>query len=106
MPWENLDITPMLLFRLGGLAAILILLLLLVISFRSRARVFCQYLKHMAGVDLDSSVVQKAYKANGRGGVRDLLIDLMIQEDLADPSRQVLPGGKPKPSIYEANIFD
>jgi len=99
MFWENLDITPVVLFRV-------FLLVVLIISFRSRSRVFCQYLKHMSGIDLNPSLVKKAYRANGRAGVRDLLIDLSIQEDLSDPSRQVLPGSQPKPSIYDAKIFD
>ncbi len=106
MFWEGLEISPMILFRMGALAVVLVLLVLLIISFRSRGRVFCQYLKYMTGIDLNVGLVNRAYKANGRGGVRDLLLDLIIQEDLSDPDRQVMPGSKPKPSIYEAGIFD
>ena len=106
MMWEGLDITPLLLFRLGALVTVLVLLVLLIISFQSRGRVFCQYLKYMTGIKLNVGLVNRAFKANGRGGVRDLLLDLIIQEDLSDPSRQVMPGAKPKPSIYEAGIFD
>ncbi len=106
MFWEGLEISPLILFRLGVLTVVLILLVLLIVSFRSRGRVFCQYLKYMTGIDLKVSQVNRAYQANGKGGVRDLLIDLIIQEDLSDPSREVLPGSKPQPSIYEAGVFD
>ena len=91
---------------LGALAAASVLLIVLVISFRSRARVFCQYLKHMSGIELKPNRVNRIFKVNGRAGVRDLLIDLIIQEDLADPSRVVTPGGKPKRSIYESDVFE
>lgn len=101
-----IDISPLILFRLGALTVVCVLLIMLIVSFRSRGRVFCQYLKHMTGIDLKASQVNRAYRAHGRGGVRDLLIDLIIQEDLSDPARQVMPGSKPKPSIYEAGVFD
>lgn len=94
------------LFRLGAVAGIVVLLLLLIASFMSRARVFCQYLHHMAGISIRPSQVRKAYKLSGRGGVRDLLIDLLIQEDLADPSRRVTPDSKPNTGIYESDIFE
>lgn len=61
-----------------------ILLVILVISFRSRAVVFCQYLEAMTGVTLKPSDVSRAYKAEGRNGVRELFLDLMIREDLKE----------------------
>ncbi len=93
-------------FRFGALAVVLFLLVMLVISFRSRARVFCQYLKHMTGIELRPGRVRALYKNRGKAGVRDLLIDLIIQEDLDDPDQQVSLGDEPKPSIYESGVFD
>ena len=93
-------------FRLGALAAVAVLLFMLIVSFRSRARVFCQYLKHMTGIELKPGRVKALYDKRGRAGVRDLLIDLIIQEDLDDPDRQVTPGDTPKPSIYESGVFE
>ena len=61
-----------------------ILLVILVISFRSRAVVFCQYLEAMTGVSLKPSDVSRAFKADGRNGVRSLFLDLMIREDLKE----------------------
>lgn len=93
-------------FRFGALAVVVFLLVMLVISFRSRGRVFCQYLKHMTGIELKPGRVNALYKSRGKAGVRDLLIDLIIQEDLNDPDQLVTPGGKPKPSIYESGVFE
>ncbi|HEY1252841.1 MAG TPA: hypothetical protein VGH97_16800 [Thermoanaerobaculia bacterium] len=59
-----------------------LLLFLLIVSFRSRAYVFCQYLKTMTGVILKPSEVKRAFKAGGREGVRELFLDLIIKEDL------------------------
>ena len=58
------------------------LLLLLVISFRSRAYVFCQYLRTMAGIALKPRDVKAAFKKGGKEGVRELFLDLIIREDL------------------------
>lgn len=58
------------------------LLLLLVISFRSRAYVFCQYLMTMAGIALKPRDVKAAFKRGGKEGVRELFLDLIIREDL------------------------
>ena len=84
-----------------GAAAILVLLLLLVASFLSRPRVFCQYLRHMTGIQLDPRLVQGTYRRKGRAGVRDLLIDLLIREDLSDPRRMVTPDSVPYTSVFE-----
>jgi hypothetical protein len=93
-------------FRFSALAVVVVLLGMLIVSFRSRARVFCQYLKHMTGIELKPGRVRALYAKRGKAGVRDLLIDLIIQEDLEDPEQQVTLGDKPKPSIYESGVFD
>ena len=61
-----------------------VLLVILVISFRSRAVVFCQYLKAMSGIELQPSEVRRVYQARGREGVRELFLDLIIREDLKE----------------------
>ncbi|HEX7419948.1 MAG TPA: hypothetical protein VF505_08670 [Thermoanaerobaculia bacterium] len=62
----------------------LILLVILVISFRSRAVVFCQYLEAMTGIRLKPSEVRKVFDKTGRNGVREMFLDLIIREDLKD----------------------
>jgi hypothetical protein len=59
-----------------------VLLAILIISFRARAVVFCQYLKQMTGVELKPSEVRRAYKEKGKTGVREMFLDLIIREDL------------------------
>ena len=61
-----------------------VLLVILVISFRSRAVVFCQYLEAMTGIRLKPSDVRRVYKERGRNGVRELFLDLIIREDLKE----------------------
>jgi len=61
-----------------------VLLLILIISFRSRAVVFCQYLEAMTGIRLKPSDVRRVYREKGRNGVRELFLDLIIQEDLKE----------------------
>lgn len=61
-----------------------VLLLILIVSFRSRAVVFCQYLEAMTGIRLKPSDVRRVYKERGRNGVRELFLDLIIREDLKD----------------------
>jgi hypothetical protein len=68
-----------------------VLLVILVISFRSRAVVFCQYLKTMTGIELKPSDVGRVFKQSGRGGVRDMFLDLIIREDLKEGPIQVPP---------------
>lgn len=76
------------LFRVQNLAAASplifagVLLLILIISFRSRAVVFCQYLEAMTGVKLQPGEVRRVFKQRGRNGVRELFLDLIIREDL------------------------
>lgn len=62
----------------------LVLLVILVISFRSRAVVFCQYLETMTGIRLKPSEVRKVFDKAGRNGVREMFLDLIIREDLKD----------------------
>ena len=61
-----------------------ILLLILIISFRSRAVVFCQYLETMTGIELKPSDVRRVYKQRGKNGVREMFLDLIIREDLKE----------------------
>lgn len=62
----------------------LVLLVILVVSFRSRAVVFCQYLQTMTGITLKPSDVRRVYREKGRNGVRELFLDLIIREDLKE----------------------
>jgi hypothetical protein len=71
-----------------------VLLVILIISFRSRAVVFCQYLERMTGIELKPSDVRRAYRENGPNGVRELFLDLIIREDLKQGPIEV-PDGKP-----------
>ena len=95
------SMTPEMQLSLLMTLAAFVLLILLVVSFLSRPRVFCQYLHHMTGIELSPSQVKRVYRKHGRGGVRDLLIELLIREDLADPGRVVRPGSKPDTSVFE-----
>ena len=101
MSLGNFDLAPSVLFQLGAVAVVAVLLALLLASFMSRARVFCQYLHYMTGIRLKPSTVQALFARNGRGGVRDHLIDLLIREDLADEDRVVTPDSKPDTSIFD-----
>ena len=51
-----------------------VLVFLLVISFRSRSTVFCQYLKAMTGISLAPRDVTREFKKGGQEGVRDLFL--------------------------------
>jgi hypothetical protein len=64
------------------LGAALVLLALLVISFRSRAYVFCQYLTAMTGIALKPREVRDTFRRGGKEGVREMFLDLIIREDL------------------------
>ena len=78
------------LFKLENMTAAMplifagILLVILIISFRSRAVVFCQYLEAMTGIRLKPSEVRRVYRERGRNGVRELFLDLIIREDLKE----------------------
>ena len=77
-------------FRLDSMAAAMplifagILFAILVISFRSRAVVFCQYLEAMTGIRLKPADVRRVFRERGQNGVRELFLDLIIREDLKD----------------------
>jgi hypothetical protein len=66
-----------------------VLLVILIISFRSRAVVFCQYLERMTGIKLRPADVSRAYRRSGPSGVRELFLELLIREDLKDGPLQV-----------------
>lgn len=72
-----------------GFAAVL--LFILVVSFRSRAIVFCQYLKAMTGIELKPRDVRTVFKAQGQDGVRELFLDLIIKEDLRQTGPLQIP---------------
>ncbi|HSL17405.1 MAG TPA: hypothetical protein VLB51_05820 [Methylomirabilota bacterium] len=97
----SLDLNADTTYTLIAVAGMAILGMILIASFVSRSRVFCQYLKHMTGIELKPAAVRRVFRANGRGGVRDLLLDLLIQEDLADDSRRVTPDSKPDTSVFD-----
>jgi hypothetical protein len=69
-----------------------ILLLILVVSFRSRAVVFCQYLEAMTGISLKPSDVRRVFRAKGRNGVREMFLDLIIREDLKEGPIEIPEG--------------
>jgi hypothetical protein len=87
---------------LAPIAFALLLLFILVVSFRSRATVFCQYLKAMTGVTLSPKEVRRVFKSEGRDGVRTLFLDLIIREDLKTGPLQIPEGARkpvaPKPA--------
>jgi hypothetical protein len=66
-----------------------ILLLILIVSFRARAVVFCQYLQAMTGVTLKPADVKRVFKEQGKDGVRQLFLDLIIREDLKSGPLQI-----------------
>jgi hypothetical protein len=93
--------TPESIFQLHGIGGMMlvafaaILLLILIISFRSRAVVFCQYLEAMTGVKLRPAEVRRKYRESGQAGVRELFLDLMIREDLKDGPIAIPEDGEP-----------
>ncbi|MEO8274589.1 MAG: hypothetical protein ABI639_00105 [Thermoanaerobaculia bacterium] len=60
------------------------LLLLLVVSFASRPRVFSQYLRTMTGISVTPGEVRRIFHQRGRTGVRELFLELLIREDLRE----------------------
>jgi hypothetical protein len=96
---------PSSLFEVQGLTGLTllafagVLLFILVISFRSRAIVFCQYLKAMTGVQLKPKQVSAVFKDRGQDGVREMFLDLIIKEDLRQTGPLQIPtelrAGKP-----------
>ena len=92
--FEVRGLTGMALLAIAG-----VLVLILVVSFRSRATVFCQYLKAMTGVELKPRQVRSVFKERGKDGVREMFLDLIIKEDLRETGPLQIPadlrGGKP-----------
>jgi hypothetical protein len=78
---ELLRLSPALVNALTIVGA---LLLILLISFLLRARVFCQYLNQMTGIELSPNEVKEAFRRRGRDGVRELLLDRTIRADLEE----------------------
>jgi len=66
-----------------------VLLAILIVSFRARAVVFCQYLERMTGIKLRPTDVRNAYRERGQNGVRELFLDLIIREDLKEGPLEV-----------------
>jgi hypothetical protein len=77
-------------FKISSIAAAMpiafavLLLVILVISFRSRAVVFCQYLQAMTGIKLHPGDVRRVYNQGGPDAVREYFLDLIIREDLKE----------------------
>jgi hypothetical protein len=85
---------------IGGLTLLAfagVLLFILVISFRSRATVFCQYLKAMTGVELKPRQVRSVFKERGKDGVREVFLDLIIKQDLNETGPLQIPKDLPAP---------
>ncbi len=79
-------------------AAVGVLLLLLVVSFLSRPRVFTQYLEAMTGIKLSARDVAQIYKRRGKAGVRDMFLELIIREDLKS-GPQITPDSEPDTEV-------
>ena len=73
----------------------LVLLLILIVSFRARAVVFCQYLERMTGITLRPADVRRAYREQGKNGVRELFLDLIIRQDLKEEGPLQVPDVAP-----------
>jgi len=69
------------------IAGVGVLLLLLLVSFLSRPRVFTQYLQAMTGIKLSAQDVARVYKQRGKAGVRDMFLELIIREDVKSGPR-------------------
>jgi len=87
------------LFRISNLASAMplafaiVLLVILIVSFRSRVVVFCQYLEAMTGIKLRPTDVRRVYREGGPDGVRTYFLDLIIREDLKHGP--LVPGDEP-----------
>lgn len=66
------------------LGCAVVLLLLLVVSFASRPRVFSQYLRAMTGIRVTPREIRRVFSQRGRTGVRELFLELLIREDLRE----------------------
>lgn len=74
---SELSLTATMLLAFAG-----VLLIILIVSFRSRAVVFCQYLQAMTGIKLKPYQVARVFRQRGKDGVREFFLDLIIKEDL------------------------
>jgi hypothetical protein len=96
------------LFRISTLAAAmplafaLLLLAILIISFRSRAVVFCQYLQTMTGIKLRPSDVRRVYREGGADAVRTYFLDLIIREDLKQGPLEIPGRGQTEEPVAES----
>ncbi len=95
---QKLDIV-----QLWWIGFIAVLLVILVVSFLARARVFCQYLRYMTGIRLTPGEVKKIFRLRGKSGVRELFLDLLIREDLKDspPITPDTPRAKPVADLID-----
>jgi hypothetical protein len=73
-----------------------VLLIILIVSFRSRAVVFCQYLQAMTGIKLKPYQVARVFRQRGKDGAREFFLDLIIKEDLKQGPIKI--PGSPAPS--------
>ena len=100
------------LFRIQNLAEAilvvfaLVLLAILIVSFRSRAVVFCQYLHAMTGVSLSPAEVRRVFREAGKNGVRETLLDLLIRQDFEEQGPVVIPDPAPAPAVPAPAIGD
>ncbi len=89
--FEIRSLTGMLPLLFAGL-----LFLILVVSFRSRATVFCQYLEAMTGIRLEAAEVRRVHRERGPEGVREMFLDLIIREDLKSGPIPIPEDASPK----------
>jgi hypothetical protein len=71
------------------LISALVLTIILIVSFRARSVVFCQYLERMTGIKLSPADVRRAFRDQGKNGVRELFLDLIIRQDLKEGPLEV-----------------
>lgn len=83
------------------LAFAVLLLVILIISFRSRAVVFCQYLETMTGIKLRPADVRRVYREGGADAVREYFLDLIIREDLKQ-GPIAIPGAAREEPVHSA----
>lgn len=82
-----------------------VLLLLLLVSFLSRPRVFTQYLQAMTGIKLSAQDVARVYKQRGKAGVRDMFLELIIRED-AKSGPRITPDSIPDTELLAPESKD
>ena len=85
------------------IAAAALLAVILLISFASRAIVFCQYLRTMTGIELKPSDVRRVYRERGKDGVREFFLDLIIREDLKQGPIEIPAEKGPEESDFLVN---